>query len=519
MRRRLTPVLLALATALALAAATTAAASGSYTITACSPTSSPGAWSQVNTSPTGMTSGNQCGGPMIGPTGGGDAGSLFGEDLVGSSSTVPSGDQAGWELTAPVGSTITAVSYYRSLTTGNAAASWEAGLFAANGAPLDICVTDPDPCSSLNNQVPVTITGLNTSGLFFGVECAAPTSQACIPGATLHYAQAEMYSVTVTLADTALPSVSALDGALWGGGVVWGTVPVTFSASDVSGIEQVAVDGMPGQVALAPQSCDYMQTQPCPQLPSGSVGVDTSLLHDGAQTVSLVVTDAAGNTQTVQSPTMVVDNNGPPAPTALGAAAIAGNDKAIQLTWSDPSAPPQPVTGADAQLCQASCAAPVAVSAGGSAQVAVAGPGSYGVRLWLTDSAGRGGPSNAAIANVTVPAPGTTGPTGPSGPSGPTGHDGSAHPAALRLSHTLKGRHLTVNIALPKGAVGPVTVTLGAFRGKRCVSLVRRRVAVKRGHATLRLVLAAGDLSASHLNITASAKGARTTTIVLHHLR
>jgi hypothetical protein len=58
-----------------------------------------------------MTSGNECGGPMIGPVGNGDSGSLYGEDLVGSTTQVPPGGKAGWQFTAPAGTVITAVSY------------------------------------------------------------------------------------------------------------------------------------------------------------------------------------------------------------------------------------------------------------------------------------------------------------------------------------------------------------------------------------------------------------------------
>jgi len=39
-----------------------------------------------------MTSGNECGGPMIGPVGSGDSGSLYAEDLVGSTTEIPSGE-------------------------------------------------------------------------------------------------------------------------------------------------------------------------------------------------------------------------------------------------------------------------------------------------------------------------------------------------------------------------------------------------------------------------------------------
>ena len=318
-------------------------ASGSYTVTACSPTTSPGAWQQVNTFPGAMTSGNQCGGPTIGPLGGGDPGAIFGEDLIGSTVHSPSGAQAGWSFTAPAGTTITAVSYYRNIDTAGGNLDWLAGLLAANGAQLDTCETGS--CSKPNNQVAVTLTGLSTSGLFFGIECepVSPDSD-CLAGGTEHYAQADMYSAKVTLSETATPSVSNLGGALWVGGVVWGSRPVTFSTSDPSGISQVALDGPDGQIALQPQSCHYSQTQPCPQLSSGSLELNTTALHDGAQTLTLLVSNAAGNTSTVQSPAVIVDNNGPPAPTRLTATAVGGGSDALDLSWSDPANAPQPVS-------------------------------------------------------------------------------------------------------------------------------------------------------------------------------
>jgi len=38
-----------------------------------------------------------------------------------------------------------------------------------------------------------------------------------------------------------------------------------------------------------------------PDLPSGSVSVNTTLLHDGPQTLMLLVTNAAGNTTSAVS--------------------------------------------------------------------------------------------------------------------------------------------------------------------------------------------------------------------------
>jgi hypothetical protein len=400
-----------------LAAATPSAASaaGSYTVTACSPTMSAGAWEQVNAFPSALSSANACGGPAIGPLAGGDPGALYGEDLVGASAHIPSGAQAGWSFTAPAGTTITAVSYYGSVDTGNNL-DWVAGLFSANGTGLDTCQTDPAPCSKPNNQVAVTLGGFSTSGLFFGIECAPVSPDTyCLAGATQHFAQADMYSAKVTLAETGTPSVSNLGGALWGGGVVWGSEPLTFNAADLSGISQVALDGPDGQLALQPQSCDYSLTQPCPELSNASLELNTTQLHDGAQTLTLLVTNAAGNTTIVQSPTVVVDNNGPPTPSSLTATPVGDDSNAIELSWSDPPNPPQPVSGAFVQLCQTACGAAIPVNGSGGAQLTTPGTGTYTIRLWLVDQAGRGSAANAATTAVTIPAPPTT-PTGTSAP-------------------------------------------------------------------------------------------------------
>jgi hypothetical protein len=442
---------LVLAGLLFLAATPAAAsASGSYTVTACSPTTSAGAWQQVNTFPGGLSSGNECGGPAIGPLAGGDPGALYGEDLVGATAHSPNGAQAGWSFTAPAGTTITAISYYRSLATGSNG-DWVVGLLAKNDGPLDTCQSNPDPCSKPNNQVPVTLSGLSTSGLFFGIECdpVAPDTD-CLAGGSEHDAQADMYSAKVTLSETGTPSVSNLAGALWGGGVVWGSEPVTFNATDLSGISQVALDGPDGQLALQPQSCDYSQTQPCPELSSESLELNTTQLHDGAQTLTLLVTNAAGNTTSVQSPTVVVDNNGPPAPSSLTATAVGGGSDAVDLSWSDPKSPPQPVSGAFVQLCQAACGAAIAVNGSGGAQVTAPEAGTYTIRLWLVDQAGRGSAANAATTAVTVPAPPTT-PTGtPTPKKKPTLKVGSLtwHDGVLKLAVTglPKGTKLHVDL-------------------------------------------------------------------------
>jgi hypothetical protein len=212
-----------------------------------------------------------------------------------------------------------------------------------------------------------------------------------------------MYSARVTISENMAPTVSSVAGALWEGGLVSGTIPITFGATDGSGIREQAVQTAGGQTVVASsQSCDFAVQPPCPQSPDATLHVDTTKVPDGTQAFRLVVTDAAGNGQVVTSPPVTVDNLGPPPPVGLTAAATVGSN-ALALSWSNPANPPAPVTGAMAQLCSTSCSAPSSVNAFGGAQLTTPGPGVYVARVWLVDAAGRGGAHNAASAAVTVP--------------------------------------------------------------------------------------------------------------------
>ena len=93
---------------------------------------------------------------------------------------------------------------------------------------------------------------------------------------------------------------------------------------------------------------------PCRQLSSGSLSLTTAQLHDGLRTVTLLVTNAAGNTTSVQSPRIVVDDDGPPAPASLIATAVGNGSDEGDRSSSEPPNPLQPVSGAFAQLCQTS---------------------------------------------------------------------------------------------------------------------------------------------------------------------
>jgi hypothetical protein len=224
---------------------------------------------------------------------------------------------------------------------------------------------------------------------------------------------------------------------------LWGTQTLGFDATDTSGIAQVTVAGSTGRVAYSAPACDFQLAQPCPELSSGMIGIDTTQLHDGQQTLALAVTNAAGNTTSVQTSPVVIDNNGPPPPTSVSLSPIAGSTTSAKLTWSAPTNPPEPVTGAQVQLCAATCGSAQAVSTSGTATVAVPGPGTFSIRLWLTDSAGRGSAAQAALANVSIP-------NATSG--GGSGGDGGAKTplSPLHLTTALHGRQLAVAVSGPK---------------------------------------------------------------------
>ena len=460
------------------------ALAGSYVVSACSPTSSPGLWAQTNTFPTVLATGNQCGGPAIGPTDGSHQGALYAEDILNSSTNIPDGSRAGWTLNAPGGTTITAISYYRSLHSFTTS-DMISGLFLTDGSPLEQCkIPWPFPsgssihCDKVNDQSAVTFTGLNTTSLFFGVMCRlVDNATACISGgAPIHAATADLYSARVTLSESGAPTLGSIAGALWAGGIVSGVAPVTFTASDPSGIQEQQVRSDTGQTLItAPQACDYGNTPPCPQQPAGALNVDTSRVPDGTHTFSLVVTDAAANSQIATSPPVTVDNYGPPPPTLTATAQGAGSN-VIALSWRNPPAPPAPISRAMVQLCQTTCPPATAISASGAAQLTAPGPGLYSVRLWLLDTQGRGGEHNAALATVGVPAADGTVP-------------GTATPPRTTLTAVITGRRLRVSGTVMRS--GRVRVSWRSKRATRTLGAGSRVVSIRKHKIGLTFLLSA----------------------------
>ncbi|HEX4345564.1 MAG TPA: hypothetical protein VHZ31_08385 [Solirubrobacteraceae bacterium] len=434
---------------------------------------------------------------------------MYAEDILGTAEIIPDGARAGWTFTAPLGTTITAISYYRTLA-AHGSRDMAAGIVKADGTVLEQCTIEiplgsPIDCSKPNNQAPVIFTGLNTTSLFVGVMCRWVIHPgACGTGGTIHSVRVAMYSAQVTLSEGSIPAVTNVGGALWSGGTIADGAPVTFSATDPSGIREESVRSDTGATLVsAPLGCDYTLAQPCPQQPNGSLSVDTHRVPDGPHTFSLVVTDAAGNNQVVMSPTVVVDNDGPATPTAFTATAKGGGSNVIALAWRNPANPPAPITGARVQLCQSECPPAVMVGTTGAAQITAPGPGLYSVHLWLLDAQGRGGPHNAALASVTV---------SPAGSSAPSPKP-STH---TKITAVLSGRRLRVSGTIVRTGHVKVswrsklgTHTLG--NGSRTVLIRNHKISVtftptaRARHGTIRIAVRSGR------HIVAQARARRST--------
>lgn len=518
MRTWAVPIAVALIVA-AWAPATPALAAGSYQVSACNFASEAAnnSWTWATSDPAlpaHYAEHVNCPYRLGGAGGKADQeGGLSTTDALGLSNGAAPGTSAGWTFAAPVGTTITGLTYERyighSLDPKN---SWSPALRADGSiVPSETCldaVENGETCSvgapPDTGGEPAKITGLSAHDLSLGIVCQAPAEEECITGATRHAAWATMYGATVTLSDPTPPTLSAPSGALWGpgeaGGFHKGTESVTVSAGDVGGgVASIVLsaDGRPVETYTAP--CNFTVAQPCPSATgTQTLTLPTTLLSDGTHTLTLVATDAAGNQSTVASQEITVENGAPPPPAGLSATATQTGGSTFTATWSDPTGQLAPIIGALYQVCPASgsgpCSVPASAPAAGPATVTVPGAGRWSIAVWLTNAAGNASPANAAHTNVVVP-PSSAGGSG-------TGHSATATTPTIHVSETLRGRELVVHVSGP--ATGRVRVGFtGQLRG-RTVASAAKTVALKHGRLTVRFKL--GPRTAAHGLIRVSAR-------------
>jgi hypothetical protein len=260
-------------------------------------------------------------------------------------------DYAAWLFQAPAGTTITAATVYR---------AFAAGPFAPFQAPIDVLdAISPDgaasvlddctqafgcsssgtgPLSEFASANLVAFSGLtNVSAIEGAADCGGGESCAAGGGAVCSelggdpcIASNHLYAMVVTLADDTAPTAANVSGSLVAPGVLSGVADISFDASDSgSGLysDALAVDGVtittqainadggrctpidgPGSAGQQTGVLRFDWAVPCLLTASGMLTLDTSSLADGAHSVVVSVSDAAGNTATVWSGTIDTDN-------------------------------------------------------------------------------------------------------------------------------------------------------------------------------------------------------------------
>jgi hypothetical protein len=226
-------------------------------------------------------------------------------------------------FTAPAGTSLVSVrlSRYGDAVTTPENGDWT--LFAqdvATGGPIggafgsEQCASDKHGGHCVIGAPGGTDSGLlriaATNKVRWGVICAGEDLAYCSSGNGSSYARLFIYAATVTVEDNGKPALST-SGDLLTPGWRRGSDAIKWNASDASGIRtvQLVVDGV--ERSRADQTCDFTRPVPCPATPSGTFTL--AGVGDGNHDVSVVATDAAGNSST-QAAKVALDAN-PPAVT------------------------------------------------------------------------------------------------------------------------------------------------------------------------------------------------------------
>jgi len=205
-----------------------------------------------------------------------------------------------------------------------ASTSWTESTVNWSSAPA----TDPAPLATLGPVVSgtwyeVNLSSLVTSDGTYGLRVTSTSSNGVAytskEGAAA--SRPQLLVVTSSPSDTTPPTVSITEPS--SGATVSGAVAVKADASDDIGVASVdfSVDGAPqGSDATAPYGFTW----------------DTTAVSNGSRTLTAVARDAAGNTASSTSVTVVVDNAGdttpPTAPSGLTATAQSATR--VDLAWT-----------------------------------------------------------------------------------------------------------------------------------------------------------------------------------------
>jgi hypothetical protein len=292
---------------------------------------------------------------------------------------------------------------------------------------------------------------VNKPSVRFEARCGAPFYQSC---ATYAYSTSVAYfsawNISVDVNDSTLPSISNVDGELSKGGWLRGQQSITWNSSDNVGIRSARlwIDGE--QVQSWSNGCDYTQIVPCSNLGGGAFAYDTDLLSDGSHSLTLDVTDTAGNANS-WSRTIYTDHTAPAPPTVSRAATWQSTDS-FSATVTNANGQAAPVTTITYEICDAqgaNCGAAKTVNAtqgGNGGQTILSGltlpaDGDYTVRAFEQDAAGNVSPSSLSDSSTAHLLLDRTPPAAPTGLASDGGGDWRST-NSFRLSWTNPGGQL-----------------------------------------------------------------------------
>ena len=155
------------------------------------------------------------------------------------------------------------------------------------------------------------VAGTKTADI--GVVCAGGGD--CKTGKT--YRQQWRWTI-ITAAESQVPTTAVTGGQLLSGDAQRGTRRLAYTAADSeSGVARIQVrfgDQTVAERRLADDQalCHHRSWVACPASASGEIDVDTTSVADGAHTVTILTSDAAGNEATAVAGVVTVDNVAPP---------------------------------------------------------------------------------------------------------------------------------------------------------------------------------------------------------------
>ena len=475
---RITCVVLALA---APTAVSVSIASASYNISACEAVQggTNNSWNPFDTNASYWETGNTCS----------SAGFLYTDDVLGLSTNIPQGTEAGWTFTAPAGTTITGAAVTRDFFKHDN--NYLLFVREADGTMLDSgCTFVAGSCEVSGSE---SWNALSTSSISVGAHCSNNSGTVCGNGATLHDVFAHLSSATITLVESASPSLTSTGGPLLAGGWQSGSQNGTISATDNTGIQylRVYVDNtLANTVSL---SCDFTFPVPCSAASNVNVLLNTAGFSDGGHQVQLAAVNAAGNETRSSAVNVNFDNTAPGAPVGMSGANVTSGP--IGVSWSNPSqGAGSPIAKVHWQACRTGVGCTAAQNQTSSLTSLTFDPattapfssspnGSYTISVWLEDAAGNTNQANAGAISVTYgpsqTSPGSTGSQGTSNPPPSPATQGAPPTTATKKLIAKKRRRHCVVVHRRRRPVHKASSKRSVRHRARCL-VIRHRSHSKR---------------------------------------